>query len=74
MLTECDIFCQNCAQSTATNYQIEHHLWLDLSLRQYQRIQPRVRALCLAHGIPYKQVSVFRRLAASVDVIVGRQV
>ena len=28
------------------NYQIEHHVWPDLTLRQYRRAQPRLKALC----------------------------
>lgn len=54
------------------NYQIEHHLWPRLSLRQYQQVQPKVRALCEQYGIPYTQDSVFRRLKKAVDVMVGR--
>ena len=54
------------------NYQVEHHLWPKLSLRQYQKIQPKVLALCNKYGIPYTQENVFRRLKKAVDVMVGR--
>jgi fatty acid desaturase len=54
------------------NYQIEHHLFPDLPMRQYQKIQPKVRALCEKHGVPYMQQSVFRRLAKMLDVVVGK--
>jgi fatty acid desaturase len=54
------------------NYQIEHHLFPDLPMRQYQRIQPTVRALCEKHGIPYVQQSVFRRFQKMLDVVVGK--
>lgn len=54
------------------NYQIEHHLFPDLPLRQYAWAQPRVRALCQRHGLAYKQEPVMRRLARAVDVMVGR--
>ncbi len=54
------------------NYQVEHHLWPKLSLRQYQKIQPEVVALCKRYGIPYTQENVFRRLKKAVDVMVGR--
>lgn len=54
------------------NYQIEHHLIPDLPMLQYTRIQPQVKALCERHGIPYRQESVFRRVARMLDVAVGR--
>jgi fatty acid desaturase len=54
------------------NYQIEHHLWPDLPLSQYQYVQPKVVAVCKKHGIPYRQQSVFKRLAKTVDIMVGR--
>lgn len=53
------------------NYQIEHHLWPDLSLLQYRRVQPRVRELCERHGVPYVQESVWTRVAKTVAVMVG---
>lgn len=54
------------------NYQIEHHVFPDLSMRAYQRIQPRVRAICEAHGVPYVQEPVFTRLRKTLDVMVGK--
>ena len=54
------------------NYQIEHHLWPKMPLRQYQKAQPSVRALCEKYGIPYIQEPVFRRLKKAVDIMVGR--
>ncbi len=54
------------------NYQIEHHLFPDLPMLAYRRIQPEVAAICAAHGVPYVQESVFRRLAKLVAVCVGR--
>ena len=54
------------------NYQIEHHLWPKMPLRQYQQAQPKVRALCEQKGIPYIQESVFSRLKKAVDIMVGR--
>jgi fatty acid desaturase/ferredoxin len=53
------------------NYQIEHHLFPDLPPSALHRIQPRVRALCQAHGIPYVQQSVWRRFRALQDIFVG---
>jgi fatty acid desaturase len=54
------------------NYQIEHHLWPDLPLNQYQYAQPKVEAVCKKHGIPYRQQSVFKRLLKAIDIMVGR--
>ncbi len=54
------------------NYQIEHHLWPDLPLSQYQKLQPQVQALCHKHNIPYCQQSVFKRLLKAVDIMVGK--
>ncbi|MEY3808426.1 MAG: hypothetical protein RI893_1402 [Pseudomonadota bacterium] len=54
------------------NYQVEHHLWPDMPLNQYQKVQPQVMALCKKHNIPYLQQSVFKRLLKAVDVMVGK--
>ena len=54
------------------SHQIEHHLFPDLPMRQYSRIQPEVKALCEKHGIPYRQESVFRRFGRLLDVAVGK--
>ena len=54
------------------NYQIEHHIWPNMSLRQYRNAQPKVRELCEQKGIPYIQESVFKRLRKAVDIMVGR--
>ncbi|MFW5443238.1 MAG: fatty acid desaturase family protein [Methylococcaceae bacterium] len=54
------------------NYQIEHHLWPDIPLSQYQYVQPKVVEVCKKHGIPYRQESVFRRLLKATDIMVGR--
>jgi len=53
------------------NYQIEHHLFPDLPMRQYQRIQPEVRAICEEHGVPYVQEGVVARFKKLVRVVVG---
>ena len=54
------------------NYQIEHHLWPDMPLSQYQKVQPLVEAMCKKHSIPYLQGSVFKRLLKAVDIMVGK--
>ncbi len=55
------------------NYQIEHHLWPDLPMAAYQRAQPRVKAICARHGVPYVQESVWRRVVRTVRVMVGEE-
>jgi fatty acid desaturase len=53
------------------NYQIEHHIWPDLPLLQYQRSQARVKECCEKHGVPYVQDSVFKRLVKAVQIMAG---
>ena len=55
------------------NYQIEHHVYPDLSMLQYQRVQPKLRALCEKYGVPYVQESVWTRARKMVDIIVGKR-
>jgi fatty acid desaturase len=54
------------------NYQIEHHVFPDLPMRQYQRVQPRLRALCEKHGLPYVQESVVKRAGKMFDIFLGK--
>ncbi|CAA6813427.1 MAG: POSSIBLE LINOLEOYL-CoA DESATURASE (DELTA(6)-DESATURASE) [uncultured Sulfurovum sp.] len=53
------------------NYQIEHHLFPNLPLSQYQKMQPKVKEICEKHNIEYRQESVFRRLKKTIDLLVG---
>jgi fatty acid desaturase len=53
------------------NYQIEHHLWPNLSMLSYQKSAPMVREICAKHGVPYIQESVFLRLKKTVDIMCG---
>jgi fatty acid desaturase len=55
------------------NYQIEHHLFPDLPPRQYQKLAPKVKAVCEKHGIPYVQQSVFKRLGQLIGIMVGKR-
>ena len=55
------------------NYQIEHHLWPQLTMSQYRWIQPRVRALCEEFGIPYVQEPVWRRVVKLARLSVGSE-
>lgn len=54
------------------NYQIEHHIWPDLPALKYQQYQPRVKAICEKHGVPYVQESIVRRAGKLLDIIVGK--
>uniref|UniRef100_A0A7S2V6J1 Fatty acid desaturase domain-containing protein n=1 Tax=Fibrocapsa japonica TaxID=94617 RepID=A0A7S2V6J1_9STRA len=54
------------------NYQIEHHVWPDLSMLAYQKGAPQLKAICEKHGVPYIQESVWTRLRKTVDIMVGK--
>ena len=54
------------------NYQIEHHVWPDLTPRQYTAAAPRLRALCAKHGIPYVQETVWVRLHKMLRIMTGQ--
>ena len=54
------------------NYQIEHHLFPNLPLSQYQKMQPKVKALCAKHNIEYRQESVFKRAKMTIELLVGK--
>jgi fatty acid desaturase len=53
------------------NYQIEHHLWPDLPLRQYQRARPLLKAICAKYGVPYKEEPIFRRVWITLRLMAG---
>ena len=53
------------------NYQIEHHLFPDVPIRQYRVVQPRVREICARHGVPYVQESVWNRFGKMARIFVG---
>uniref|UniRef100_A0A7S2H3U5 Fatty acid desaturase domain-containing protein n=1 Tax=Helicotheca tamesis TaxID=374047 RepID=A0A7S2H3U5_9STRA len=53
------------------NYQIEHHLWPNLSMRSYQKAAPLVRDICAKHGVPYIKQNVFWRVKKTIDIMVG---
>jgi len=53
------------------NYQIEHHVWPQLSMLSYQKAAPELKAICAKHGVPYVQHNVFKRLKKTADIMVG---
>ena len=54
------------------NYQIEHHLFPNLPLSQYQVMQPIVKEICKKHKLEYRQESVFKRLWMTVELMIGK--
>ena len=54
------------------NYQVEHHLFPDMPLSFYQKTQPLVKEICKKHGLEYRQESVFKRMAMTIDLMTGK--
>ena len=54
------------------NYQIEHHLFPNLPLSQYQKIQPLIKELCAKHNLEYRQENVFKRMRMTIELMVGK--
>lgn len=54
------------------NYQIEHHIFPNLPLSQYQKIQPLIKELCAKHNLEYRQESVFKRMKMTIELMVGK--
>ena len=55
------------------NYQVEHHIWPNLSMLSYQRAHPRVKAICAKYGIPFTQENCFKRMDKTFKVMVGAE-
>ena len=55
------------------NYQIEHHLFPDLSMLQYRIVMPKIKKICKKYNIPYVQENVFIRLKKTVDIMTGEK-
>lgn len=53
------------------NYQIEHHVFPDLSMKQYQIAAPKLRKICEKYGVPYVKENVFIRLIKTLNIMVG---
>jgi fatty acid desaturase len=54
------------------NYQIEHHVYPSLSMREYQLVHKEVKAVCDKYGIPYVSENVFMRMYRTIRVMVGQ--
>ena len=55
------------------NYQIEHHLFPDLSMLQYRIAMPKIKKICEKYEIPYIQENVFIRLKKTIDIMTGQK-
>jgi fatty acid desaturase len=53
------------------NYQIEHHVWPDLPMLKYRQAAPRLKALCVRHGVPYIEEPVHTRFARLWAILMG---
>lgn len=54
------------------NYQVEHHMWPNLSMLSYKKSQPLVKEICRKHGVPYVQENVFSRVMQTVNIMTGK--
>ncbi|MEA1919744.1 MAG: fatty acid desaturase [Campylobacterota bacterium] len=54
------------------NYQVEHHLFPNLPLSQYQKMQPIVKEVCKKYNLQYRQESVFKRAYMTIELMVGK--
>jgi fatty acid desaturase len=54
------------------NYQVEHHLFPNIPLSQYQKMQPKMKKICENHNLEYRQESVFKRIMMTADLMVGK--
>ena len=53
------------------NYQIEHHVFPALPMRQYRLIQPEIKSLCKPYNVPYIQEIIWKRLWKMVSIATG---
>ncbi len=53
------------------NYQIEHHVFPDLTVRQYQRAHGRIREICDKHQVPVVSESIFKRVVKLTQIMTG---
>lgn len=53
------------------NYQIEHHMFPDLSMLSYQKAAPEVKRICEKYKVPYVQEPVWTRVKKTADIMTG---
>jgi fatty acid desaturase len=54
------------------NYQVEHHMFPNIPLSQYQKMQPVMKEICKKHNLEYRQENVFKRVLMTADLMVGK--
>jgi fatty acid desaturase len=53
------------------NYQIEHHMFPDMSCLEYQLLAPKVKKICRDHGVPYLKESFLVRVVKTFRVMMA---
>ena len=53
------------------NYQVEHHVFPDLPVRQYQLAHKRMREICAKHQVPFVAESIFKRVFKLTQIMAG---
>jgi len=53
------------------NYQIEHHMFPDMTPLQYRKLQPLIKSVCLKHGVMYVQQNALQRTWRMLRIAVG---
>jgi fatty acid desaturase len=53
------------------NYQIEHHLFPDMTVKSYRKMAPKVQEICKKYGVIYIKENVLIRLKKTLDILVG---
>lgn len=53
------------------NYQIEHHMFPELSALEYKKMAPMVKEVCKKHNIQYVQENVFIRTYKTFLIFIG---
>jgi fatty acid desaturase len=55
------------------NYQVEHHMFPNMTPLQYRKLQPLVKSICKKHGVVYTQQNGFLRCWEMLKVSVGME-
>jgi fatty acid desaturase len=55
------------------NYQIEHHMFPDMTPLQYRKLQPLIKSVCKKHGVQYIQQNALKRTWKMLRVAVGAE-
>jgi fatty acid desaturase len=53
------------------NYQIEHHMFPDLSCLEYKLLAPKIKNICEKYKVNYIQENVLQRLYKTYKIYVG---